>query len=89
MGKSLKLSRKTFRKAQNREINYVAKSCQHHGGCPWCEGNRTHLSRKRAEAFSLNIESLKAAIESPAFNLPDGLSFERFQEWLRDHVNIP
>jgi hypothetical protein len=25
----------------------VDKSCRNHGGCKWCEGNRTYNSRKR------------------------------------------
>ena len=25
-------------------------SCQNHGGCPWCEGNRLFNTKKRQEA---------------------------------------
>lgn len=25
----------------------VAPSCRNHGGCPWCEGNRSYSTRKR------------------------------------------
>ena len=31
------------------------KSCRPHGGCPWCEGNRLHTSRKREEAAKEEI----------------------------------
>ena len=25
----------------------VSKQCRNHGGCKWCEGNRTYKNRKR------------------------------------------
>lgn len=25
----------------------VDRTCRNHGGCPWCEGNRTFFDRKR------------------------------------------
>ena len=25
----------------------ISKSCQNHGGCPWCEGNRRHKFRDK------------------------------------------
>lgn len=30
-----------------RHAKAVDKSCRNHGGCPWCEGNRTYKNRKR------------------------------------------
>jgi hypothetical protein len=27
------------------------KSCENHGGCPWCEGNRTFSDKKRRMAL--------------------------------------
>ena len=28
----------------------VDKSCRNHGGCSWCEGNRTYKNKKRLES---------------------------------------
>lgn len=28
----------------------VDKSCCNHGGCSWCEGNRTYKNKKRLDA---------------------------------------
>lgn len=27
---------------------HSSKSCEHHGGCKWCEGNRTFSTKKIA-----------------------------------------
>lgn len=32
----------------------VSKSCRNHGGCSWCEGNRTYKNRKRLESWRVN-----------------------------------
>lgn len=43
------LRRKQYRNGMVRDgtPTHAAGSCQHHGGCPICEGNRLHGSRKR------------------------------------------
>lgn len=48
MDKSIK-SGKEHRK-QYRGAQAVDRSCRCHGGCKWCEGNRTYKNRKRAIA---------------------------------------
>jgi len=35
-----KEKRKPYRKAKA-----IDASCRNHGGCPWCEANRTHKSK--------------------------------------------
>lgn len=37
-----KEKRKPYRKGKA-----VDPTCRNHGGCPWCEGNRTYSNRKR------------------------------------------
>lgn len=48
MSRSLKTKRKSNKKVRVGTPQYVAPSCEHHGGCPWCEGNRTFSSKKRS-----------------------------------------
>lgn len=36
------------------------KTCRNHGGCPYCEGNRTYSNRKRKEQFKLGLVSALA-----------------------------
>jgi len=46
---------RTYRKSKigkkyldrDRKHQKASRSCLHHGGCPYCEGNRLHNSRKR------------------------------------------
>lgn len=40
-----------------RKSRAFATSCRSHGGCPWCEGNRTHATAKRL----LSAEEQEAA----------------------------
>ena len=30
-------------------------SCRNHNGCPWCEGNRMHNSKKREDEFKAKL----------------------------------
>lgn len=34
----------------------VARSCENHGGCPWCEGNRAHADNVRRDAADQQVE---------------------------------
>ncbi len=34
-------------KVRDGAVQYAANSCRHHGGCPWCEGNRTFKNKRR------------------------------------------
>ena len=38
--------RKPFSKSYGNYAKAVDASCRNHGGCPWCEGNRTYKYRK-------------------------------------------
>lgn len=48
LDKSIK-SGKEHRK-QYRGSKSFDRSCRCHGGCKWCEGNRTYKNRKRTAA---------------------------------------
>ena len=41
--------RKPFGKGYGNYSKSIDMSCRNHGGCPWCEGNRTYKYRKRSE----------------------------------------
>ena len=45
--------RKPFGKFSGNYTKSIDMSCRNHGGCPWCEGNRTYKYRR----------DLKAALE--------------------------
>lgn len=49
--------RKPYRKAKKYSM-----SCRNHGGCPWCESNRTYAYR-RAELNA--VEELKEWLSLP------------------------
>ena len=38
---------KEKRKQYYKYCKLVDPSCRNHGGCPWCEGNRSYNTRKR------------------------------------------
>lgn len=38
---------KEKRKQYYKFCKLVDPSCRNHGGCPWCEGNRSYSTRKR------------------------------------------
>ena len=40
--------RKPYGKGYGNYAKSVDRSCRNHGGCSWCEGNRTYKYRKRA-----------------------------------------
>ncbi len=54
---------KTWRKSKlgkkyqdkDRKIQKASRSCLHHGGCPYCEGNRLHKNKNRAQLAKLEI----------------------------------
>lgn len=40
--------RKPYGKGYGNYAKSVDRSCRNHGGCSWCEGNRTYKYRKKA-----------------------------------------
>ena len=40
MSRTFRRDRKTDKKVRDGHPQYASKSCEHHGGCPWCERNR-------------------------------------------------
>ena len=34
----------------------VCKSCRNHGGCPWCEGNRTNKDKSKDKVAKKDIQ---------------------------------
>ena len=41
----------------------VDSTCRCHGGCPWCEGNRLHNTKKRMGAYDSIVTGLTEAID--------------------------
>lgn len=39
--------RKPFDKQHGNYCKAISSSCRNNGGCPYCEGNRTHKNDKR------------------------------------------
>lgn len=37
----------------------VDKNCRNHGGCPWCESNRTYKARKLKEKINSELKENK------------------------------
>lgn len=40
MSRTYRKDRKTKKIVRDGTKQYVSVSCEHHGGCPWCENNR-------------------------------------------------
>lgn len=60
MSRTFRKNRTTGRRERdtyNRET-HAASSCQHHGGCPWCESNRT-INSKKAPPIELPWEDIQ------------------------------
>jgi hypothetical protein len=38
------------------------------------------------ENFNFDLDRMKEAIESPSHTMPSNLSFEEFQEWIKNHT---
>jgi hypothetical protein len=39
-----------MKKRKTNKAKRVDSHCKNHGECPWCRGNRTHSSKRRAPA---------------------------------------
>lgn len=46
---------RTYRKSYTKSKAFDS-SCRSHGGCPWCEGNRTHSDTKRRVAADAQMK---------------------------------
>lgn len=54
---------KTWRKSKlgkryqdkDRKRQKASRSCLHHGGCPYCEGNRTYKNKKSDTVSKLEV----------------------------------
>jgi len=44
--KLVKIDKSTKLKVRDGTHQHASKSCKNHGGCPICEGNRTHKFKK-------------------------------------------
>jgi len=42
MSRTFRKERKTSKKVRDGRPQYVSKSCEHHGGCPWSSLVRMH-----------------------------------------------
>jgi len=57
MSKTLRKNHKKgiIYKDKDRKSQKVSRHCLHHGGCPYCEGNRLHSFRKKKYFTELEI----------------------------------
>jgi hypothetical protein len=42
-------------RTKKRPSSKISASCENHGGCPWCEGNRT-IKDRRLKQFAADQE---------------------------------
>ena len=49
--------RKPYGKGYGNYAKSVDRSCRNHGGCSWCEGNRTYKFRKKATAMIAGVHA--------------------------------
>lgn len=57
MSRTFRKERKTKKIVRDGTRQYVSVSCEHHGGCPWCESNRL-INQKKVDQiaeFELDI----------------------------------
>lgn len=61
MSKTLRKNHKTGKvyKDKDRKHQKASRSCLNHGGCPYCEGNRLHNSKKKEKQALMDIEDGK------------------------------
>lgn len=61
---------RTYRKSKtgkkyldkDRKHQKNSRSCLHHGGCPYCEGNRLYNSRKREKSIAMEVEEFASEL---------------------------
>lgn len=52
MSRTFRKDRKTQKKVKDGHRQYASKSCEHHGGCPYCLKNRIFdILRNNQEKF--------------------------------------
>lgn len=42
-----------------RNAKEASFRCRNHGGCPWCEGNRSYGTRKQVEAAEEQVAEVR------------------------------
>ena len=58
MSRTFRKDRKTQKKVKDGYSQYVSKSCEHHGGCPYCLRNRIFdILKNNQEKFYDNERS--------------------------------
>lgn len=68
MSRTIRRNRKTDRKDKlDKDFQYGAASCRHHGGCPYCEENRTHRHKRRAIPVFVD-ELIENPIDAPEWD---------------------
>lgn len=50
MSRTIRKHRISKKPVRDGARQYSAGSCEHHGGCPVCEGNRRYTTKKRLAA---------------------------------------
>lgn len=63
MSRTIRQHYRTKRVMRDGDRQFAAGSCNHHGGCGWCEGNRLHATQRRQVAAQ---QDLQAGDEYPA-----------------------
>lgn len=58
MSRTIRNKRKTNQKVKDGTSQYSTKSCSHHGGCPICEGNRLHSTKRRVLVVNESLKEL-------------------------------
>lgn len=48
MGKTYRKEKRTGKKVRDGTPLHAASSCKNHGGCAYCEGNRTHKFKRQS-----------------------------------------
>jgi hypothetical protein len=52
MSRTIRKDRKTQKKVNDGHRQYASKSCEHHGGCPYCLKNRLFdIYKSKQEKF--------------------------------------
>ena len=52
---------------QYRGAKSIDSTCQNHGSCKWCEGNRTHKNDKRELAAEQELRDYDGKTDKPIY----------------------
>jgi hypothetical protein len=59
MSRTYRKDRKTKKNVRDGTRQYVSVSCEHHGGCPWCENNRLFDQKKVEQVTEFELAIYK------------------------------